>query len=99
MHLRKIGITLKNASFQQAVTEVTYSSVKKSLIGCSSEGGSVALFDAHANKLLHTFVNAHASPVSFVTFSPINELLMISVGYDKKFVCYSIHTKKYVQRH
>ncbi|XP_064119216.1 protein NEDD1-like isoform X2 [Macrobrachium nipponense] len=85
--------------FDKPVTEVVYSMVKKSLVGCSSEGGSVALFDANANKLLHTFANAHAAPVSSVSFSPINELLMTSVGYDKKFVCYSIQTKKQILTH
>ncbi|XP_066972733.1 protein NEDD1-like isoform X2 [Macrobrachium rosenbergii] len=85
--------------FDKPVTEVVYSMVKKSLVGCSSEGGSVALFDANANKLLHTFANAHAAPVSSVSFSPINELLMTSVGYDKKLVCYSIQTKKQILTH
>ncbi|XP_068241781.1 protein NEDD1-like isoform X2 [Palaemon carinicauda] len=85
--------------FDKPVTEVVYSMVKKSLVGCSSEGGSVALFDSNANKLLHTFANAHAAPVSSVSFSPINELLMTSVGYDKKLVCYSIQTKKQILTH
>lgn len=78
----------------QGVTDMVYSRVKKSLLGCCSEGGSVALFDSHANKVVHAFHTAHSSPVASVSFSPVNELLMISVGYDKKFACYNVHTKQ-----
>ncbi|XP_071530102.1 protein NEDD1 [Panulirus ornatus] len=83
----------------QVVTDLVYSRVKKSLLGCCSEGGSVALFDTHTNKIVHGFNTAHSSPVASVSFSPVNELLMISVGYDKKFACYNVHTKQTLMTH
>nr|XP_045604632.1 protein NEDD1-like isoform X2 [Procambarus clarkii] len=78
----------------QAVTDLVYSHVKKSLLGCCSEGGAIALFDSNANKTVHTFQTAHHSPVTALLFSPVNEMLMISVGYDKKLACYNVQTKQ-----
>ncbi|KAK7079007.1 hypothetical protein SK128_013734 [Halocaridina rubra] len=84
---------------KQVITEVVYCHVKKSLLGCRTDGGSLALFDSHACKTLHVFKNVHAAPVSSLAFSPINEILMISVGYDKKLICYNIQSKKQVLDH
>ncbi|XP_053643007.2 protein NEDD1 isoform X1 [Cherax quadricarinatus] len=83
----------------QAITDLAYSRVKKSLLGCCSEGGSVALFDSHANKVVHAFSSAHSSPASAILFSPVNELLMMSVGYDKKLACYNVQTKQPLMTH
>ncbi|KAG7165728.1 NEDD1-like [Homarus americanus] len=69
----------------EVVTDLTYSSVKKPLLGCCSDRGSIALFDSHVNKIVHSFPTAHSSPVSAILFSPVNELLMVSAGYDKQF--------------
>ncbi|XP_050699289.1 protein NEDD1-like isoform X1 [Eriocheir sinensis] len=83
----------------QVVTDLTYSRVKKSLVGCCSDGGSVSLFDTHASKMVHSFSSAHSSPVAGVAFSPVNELLMVSVGYDKKLSCYNVQTRQPVITH
>ncbi|XP_047497631.1 protein NEDD1-like isoform X1 [Penaeus chinensis] len=83
----------------KAITDLVYSRAKKSLLGCCSEEGSVSLFDSHANKVIHSFKGAHSSPAASVSFSPVNELLMISVGYDKKFACYNVQTKQPLMTH
>ncbi|XP_042888951.1 protein NEDD1-like isoform X2 [Penaeus japonicus] len=83
----------------KAITDLVYSRAKKSLLGCCSEEGSVSMFDSHANKVIHSFKGAHSSPAASVSFSPVNELLMISVGYDKKFACYNVQTKQPLMTH
>ncbi|CAL4160845.1 unnamed protein product [Meganyctiphanes norvegica] len=82
----------------QAVTDLMYNTIKRSLLGLSSYSGVVCLFDTYASKVLHSY-EAHAAPASSIAFSPINELLMISVGYDKKFNCFNVQTKKPAMTH
>ncbi|XP_045117771.1 protein NEDD1-like isoform X2 [Portunus trituberculatus] len=83
----------------QVVTDLTYSRVKKSLLGCCSEGGAVALYDTHANKVVHSFPDAHSFAVNAISFSPVNEFLMVSVGYDKKLCCFNVQSKQPVMTH
>ncbi|KAK8401885.1 hypothetical protein O3P69_001171 [Scylla paramamosain] len=83
----------------QVVTGLTYSRVKKSLLGCCSEGGAVALYDTHANKVLHSFPDAHSFAVNGISFSPVNEFLMVSVGYDKKLCCFNVQSRQPVMTH
>lgn len=83
-------------SLQQVVTDLTYSRVKKSLLGCCSEGGAVALYDTHANKVVHSFSDAHSFAANAISFSPVNEFLMVSVGYDKKLCCFNVQSRQWV---
>ncbi|KAK3890710.1 hypothetical protein Pcinc_005345 [Petrolisthes cinctipes] len=83
----------------QGVTGLMYNRVKKSLVGCCSEVGGVAMFDTHAGKLVHAIPQAHAAPAAAIAFSPVNEYLMVSVGYDKKFACYNVQTKDTLMTH
>lgn len=82
----------------QAVTDLAYNTIKRSLLGISSYSGVVSLFDTYASKPIHSY-EAHSAPASSIAFSPINELLMISVGYDKRFNCFNVQTKKPAMSH
>ncbi|KAL8620366.1 hypothetical protein ACOMHN_012991 [Nucella lapillus] len=64
----------------QAIRQLEYSSFKKSMFGTASDDGAVTLWDANTRRLLHSFKNAHK--------------LMMSVGLDKRFVCYDIQRKQ-----
>lgn len=64
------------------------------MFGCTSDDGVVTLWDANARRQLHVFQEAHVGPATGLAFSPINEMLMISVGLDKRMVCYDIQKKK-----
>ncbi|KAM3609283.1 uncharacterized protein V6R79_012343 [Siganus canaliculatus] len=72
----------------QPVHELRLSLLKRSLLGSVSDGGTVALWDANTQKELHVFHGAHKAPGSGLVFSPASELLVVSVGLDKKVVCY-----------
>ncbi|KAG0711177.1 Protein NEDD1 [Chionoecetes opilio] len=103
LHMLSIVNSLTAGPFQlfnnQVVTDLTYSRVKKSLLGCCSEGGAVALYDTHASKVVHAFPAAHSSPVAAIAFSPVNEFLMVSVGYDKKLSCFNVQNRQSVMTH
>lgn len=75
------------------IHDLRYSLVKRSLLGTVSDSGSVALWDANTQKELHLFEGAHKAPCSGLAFSPANDLLFISVGLDKKIVCYDTSSK------
>ncbi|XP_059402348.1 protein NEDD1-like isoform X2 [Carassius carassius] len=75
------------------IHDLRYSLVKRSLLGTVSDCGSVALWDANTQKELHLFEGAHKAPCSGLAFSPANDLLFITVGLDKKIVCYDTSSK------
>ncbi|RXG50973.1 Protein NEDD1 [Armadillidium vulgare] len=79
------------------VKDIRYSMLNRSIVGVCGGNGYVALYDAITSKVFARH-NSHSAPVSNVAFSPINELLMISVGYDKKLISYDVNTKSIVMK-
>ncbi|XP_007238149.2 protein NEDD1 [Astyanax mexicanus] len=77
----------------EPVHDLKYSLIKRSLLGSVSDSGSVVLWDANTQKEVHTFEGAHKAPASGLSFSPANDLLFITVGLDKKIVCYDTASK------
>ncbi|CAB4070296.1 NEDD1 [Lepeophtheirus salmonis] len=75
------------------VNDVKYNNVRHALLGLASDSGAVSFWDVHARKKLSTF-KKHASPASGITFSPVNEMLVLSAGLDKKCICYDTKEKK-----
>lgn len=62
--------------------------LRRSLLGSVSDSGAVVLWDANTQKELHVFDGAHKAPGCGLSFSPASELLLVSVGLDKRIVCY-----------
>ncbi|XP_023807657.1 protein NEDD1 isoform X2 [Oryzias latipes] len=73
---------------EHPIHDLRLSTVKRSLLGTVSDSGAVVLWDSNTQKELHAFYGAHKAPASGVAFSPTNDLLVVSVGLDKKIVCY-----------
>ena len=63
------------------------------MVGASTDKGSLAFWDVNANKEIHNF-NEHKAPSTGLAFSPVNEVLVLSSGLDKRCVCYDVMTKK-----
>lgn len=93
MTTHQSGKLLGSSSAAQAVQEVRFSAVKRSLLGSCSVGGAVVLFDSNTQKELHTFDSAHKAPACALAFSPTSDLLLVSVGLDKRVVCYDTASK------
>ncbi len=74
----------------QTIRGVEYSHFKKSLLASVSDDGSVALWDTNARKVLHSFKDAHKASATSLSFSPVNDMLLTSVGLDKRIVCYDV---------
>ncbi|XP_033745078.1 protein NEDD1-like [Pecten maximus] len=79
----------------QAVKEIQYSHFKKSLLGSASDDGAVNLWDTNTRRLIHSFSDAHRAPATGINFSPINAIFLVSVGLDKRIICYDLEGKKY----
>ncbi|XP_054476604.1 protein NEDD1 isoform X2 [Anoplopoma fimbria] len=77
----------------QPIHDLRMSTLKRSLLGSVSDSGSVVLWDSNTQKELHVFDGAHKAPGSGLAFSPASELLVVSVGLDKKIVCYDTASK------
>lgn len=79
--------------FLQPIHDLRLSPLKRSLLGSVSDSGTVVLWDANTQKDVHVFEGAHKAPGSGLVFSPASELLVVSVGLDKKIVCYDTVSK------
>ncbi|XP_020504534.1 protein NEDD1 isoform X1 [Labrus bergylta] len=77
----------------QPIHDLRMSTLKRSLLGSVSDSGTVVLWDSNTQKELHVFDSAHKAPGSGLAFSPASELLVVSVGLDKKIVCYDTASK------
>ncbi|XP_063761077.1 protein NEDD1 isoform X2 [Eleginops maclovinus] len=77
----------------QPIHDLRLSLLRRSLLGSVSDSGSVVLWDSNTQKELHAFDGAHKAPGSGLAFSPASELLVVSVGLDKKIVCYDTASK------
>nr|XP_043873640.1 protein NEDD1 isoform X1 [Solea senegalensis] len=77
----------------QPVHDLRLSTLKRSLLGSVSDSGTVVLWDSNTQKELHVFDSAHKAPGSGLAFSPASELLVTSVGLDKKIICYDTASK------
>ncbi|XP_040894782.1 protein NEDD1 [Toxotes jaculatrix] len=77
----------------QPIHDLRLSMLKRSLLGSVSDSGTVVLWDSNTQKELYVFDSAHKAPGSGLAFSPASELLVVSVGLDKKIVCYDTASK------
>lgn len=79
--------------FLQPIHDLRLSVLKRSLLGSVSDSGTIALWDVNNFKEIHSFDSAHKAPGSGLAFSPVSQLLVASVGLDKKIVCYDTASK------
>ncbi|MEQ2243998.1 hypothetical protein ILYODFUR_012638 [Ilyodon furcidens] len=77
----------------QPIHDLRLSMVKRSLLGSISDSGTVVLWDSNTQRELHMFDSAHKAPGSGLAFSPTSDLLVVTVGLDKKIVCYDTASK------
>ncbi|KAF1424809.1 Protein NEDD1, partial [Spheniscus humboldti] len=81
-------------SVLQPIRHLKYSSFKKSLLGSVSDSGNVTLWDVNSQNPYHNFENTHKAPASEICFSPVNKLLLVTVGLDKRIILYDTSSKK-----
>lgn len=78
----------------QAIRQLQFNAVKKSLLGSVSEDGAVNLWDINTRRLLHGYSDAHIASATGLKFSPLNDILLLSVGLDKRIICFDVQSKK-----
>lgn len=79
---------------QQAVRDIQFSHFKKSLLGAVSDDSALNLWDSNTRKLFTSFATDHKAPATGLSFSPMNDMLLCSVGLDKRIVFYDVQGKK-----
>lgn len=88
---------LYSPSIPECVNALQFSYVKKSILGTVSTNGSLSLWDINESKLLHNFKQSHNSPATGIAFSPVNHLLLATVGLDKRLICYDPQLKSCIK--
>ncbi|XP_006141428.1 protein NEDD1 isoform X2 [Tupaia chinensis] len=81
----------------QSIRHLKYSLFKKSLLGSVSDNGIVTLWDVNSQSPYHNFDSTHKAPASGISFSPVNELLFVTIGLDKRIILYDTSSKKLVK--
>nr|XP_051701758.1 protein NEDD1 isoform X2 [Oryctolagus cuniculus] len=81
----------------QSIRHLKYSLFKKSLLGSVSDNGVVTLWDVNSQNSYHNFDSTHKAPASGLCFSPVNELLFVTIGLDKRIILYDTASKKLVK--
>ncbi|XP_070266967.1 protein NEDD1 isoform X1 [Myotis yumanensis] len=81
----------------QPIRHLKYSLFKKSLLGSVSDNGVVTLWDVNSQSPHHNFDSTHKAPASAICFSPVNELLFVTIGLDKRIILYDTSSKKLVK--
>ncbi|XP_056337810.1 protein NEDD1 [Oenanthe melanoleuca] len=96
--LHSVTTNLSSSPFgygsRQPIRHLKYSSFKKSLLGTVSDSGNVTLWDVNSQNPYHNFENTHKAPASEICFSPVNKLLLVTVGLDKRIILYDTLSKK-----
>ncbi|NWR52356.1 NEDD1 protein, partial [Regulus satrapa] len=96
--LHSVTTNLSSSPFgygsRQPIRHLKYSSFKKTLLGTVSDSGNVALWDVNNQSPYHNFENTHKAPASEICFSPVNKLLLVTVGLDKRIILYDTLSKK-----
>ena len=65
-------------------------------LGSGHDDGLIAVWDWNKSKNNYTFDGAHTDACTDITFSPVNHMLMGSVGLDNQIVFYDIYKNKRV---
>lgn len=64
------------------INQVQFSNLLKETLGSVTYNGTVSLHNATTKQLIAQF-NKHSGSVKGISFSPLNKLLMCSVGLDR----------------
>ncbi|XP_038067720.1 protein NEDD1-like isoform X2 [Patiria miniata] len=81
----------------QSIRGLEYSLFKKSLLASVSDDGGLTMWDTNSRKAISTFRDAHRAPATALVFSPVNDMLLMSTGLDKRIVCYDVIGKSVIK--
>ncbi|XP_046841301.1 protein NEDD1-like [Xenia sp. Carnegie-2017] len=89
----------------QVLSTITFSdslrhsifTIQKSLLGSVSDDGALNIWDTNTKKISCSFHDGHAAPAMDLSFSPMNDMLLATVGLDKRIVFYDILGKKIIK--
>ena len=80
------------------INQIQFSHLDRKLLCSAQDDSVVTLYDVEAARQVTQFTNSHKASVKGVAFSPLNKLLLASVGLDKNIVFYDTHDKIIVKR-
>lgn len=81
----------------QTIHAIQYSRFKKALLGSVSDDGALNVWDTNTKKIVVSFPDEHTAPAMGLSFSPMNDMLLATVGLDKRIIFYDILGKKVIK--
>ena len=81
-----------------AVLALQFSPFRKELLAAASSRGDLDLWNTETRELEHSFSQAHSRAITGVCFSPVNNMLLCSVGLDGCIVFHDVIEHKTVKQ-
>lgn len=95
--LRDGEVVMTDRQIRSPITKCRFSPTSQRTLATSFESGVVALWDLQSKVLKQKFL-AHSASCTGIAFSPVNNLLMCSVGLDEKIHFFDIVECKEVKQ-
>lgn len=78
-------------------SQVEFSPIDTHLLGAACDT-SLALLNVESQKVIYSFTKEHRGAVKSLAFSPLNRILLSSVGVDRNVCFYDISQKVLVKK-
>lgn len=95
--LTKVSVGNLKQRGSAGIKVIQFSPFKKNMLGAGSENGSVYIWDINTRFVACAFPSFHNSPVTGLSFSAINHMLMCTSGLDQRINFYDTQEKKIVK--
>ncbi|KAI9204602.1 WD40-repeat-containing domain protein [Polychytrium aggregatum] len=71
--------------FKQTVNDIAFYPFRKSIVTAAGDDGIVSVWDInHSKAPLDRKIDPHNGPIRAIAFSPVNKMMFVTVGMDKK---------------
>lgn len=82
------------------MNQLQFSPFRRSLLAGACDDGVLYTWDSNTKTQMRRFdvevAGRHSTPCTGLAFSPCNQMLLVSIGLDKRILCYDVVTNKLV---
>ena len=85
----------------QAISQLQFSHFRRSLLAGACDDGALYTWDSNTKTQLRRFdvgAGGHTAPCTGLVFSPCNQMLLVSIGFDANIICYDVVSNKVIKK-
>lgn len=96
LNIKPLKVRAELFKFESQITVMKISPFFVNILALGLSNGSLNLIDLENNKIKFSF-SSHTKEVKSLSFSPINKMLLVSIGKDNKIIFYDIIANKQIK--